>query len=85
MTRSLAQSAQYSQAFEGVLWLGAVVAAVILATLIARIVWRKLNPTNRTDSAAFTLEDLRRLRETGDLTGPEYETLRSKLLSDVNG
>lgn len=85
MTRYLAQSAQYSQALEGVLWLGAVVTVVILATLIARIVWRRLNPTNRTDHPAFTFEDLRRLREMGDLTEPEYETLRRKLLSDMNG
>ena len=80
----LAQTARQSQALEGLLWLGVIFIALMLAVGAIRHVRRSRGGVLKADGPAFTLEQLRRLREQGEVTEPEYQALRQKVLAETN-
>ena len=77
---SLAQSREQAAAFQAFIWLGILVIALMLGAAIVSYIRRKTRASARTPPPVFALEDLRQLRDHGDLTDTEYETLRQRLL-----
>jgi hypothetical protein len=70
--------------FDGLFWLGALLAALIGGVLLMYL--RRRSGRTRADGArGFALEDLRRLRDTGELSISEYEALRRKTIEDLAG
>ena len=65
--------------FEGLAWLFGLLMLVSLAAVIALYFRRRLR-SNGLDSGGFSLAELRRLRNRGELTVPEYEALRDRML-----
>jgi hypothetical protein len=63
-------------AFEGVLWLAGVVLVLVVAAVILGYVRRRIRASRSQAGPAFTLEELRRLRDQGDLSEAEYKALR---------
>jgi len=60
-----------------VIFIGLVL-AFVAAILLYRGYW--LNPDRSTDGTPWTFDDLRKLREKGEITNEEYETLRATLI-----
>ena len=58
--------------------------ASMLAVGAIRHVRRSRGGVLKADGPAFTLEQLRRLREQGEVTEPEYQALRQKVLAETN-
>jgi len=74
--------ADQAGAFEAVIWMAGLVLVLILAT--ATLAWfrghlRRSRSASRTN---FSLDDLRRMRDRGDLTAAEYERLRAAIIDD---
>lgn len=65
--------------FESLMWLAAVVSAVILATAILAYTRRRMRRNLKDHATGLTLEDLRSLRESGWLTSAEYEALARQM------
>lgn len=80
--RADAALAQSGGAFEAVVWMAGLVLVLIAAAVVLawyRSRWRGSMSTARDN---FTLDDLRRMRDRGDLTGAEYERLRAIVIAD---
>ena len=72
----LAQGNGEAAAMGGFVWIAAIALAVVVAVALT---WRLRKSTTRPTEAGdvpFSLHEIRRLRDQGDLTIPEYETLR---------
>ena len=82
---TLDRSPEQAAALEAVLWLGVVVIALLLGAVMVSYFRRKARTSAQTPAPVFTLEQLRRLRERGDLTDTEYETLKGRLLEGNGG
>ena len=65
-------------AVNGAVWLAVALAAILGAVLIVR--WVRVGESRRGPSTGFTLADLRAMRERGELTVPEYEALRGRMV-----
>jgi hypothetical protein len=74
------QPSQRPKAFEGLLWIGAIVLAFLLVVVLLQYVRTRLDASRRYARADFTLQELRRLRENGHLTETEFGTLKRKTL-----
>jgi hypothetical protein len=57
------------------------VAAIVVAFLIARAVKRRLGREPHVEP--FTIQDLRRMRDTGSITSQEYEAMRAALVAQM--
>ena len=66
--------------FESLLWLGGLVLAALLSGLVLVYVKKRSRAAERDQGADFTLDDLRRLRDRGDLTDTEYDVLRRRAI-----
>ncbi len=66
-----------------VLWITLIaVGALLIAIIASRIVRKRLEPPDR--SPSFTLQDLRELRDSGQITGPEYEAMRAAIIGQAH-
>ena len=64
------------EAFEALLWFGALVLAILLAVAIVGCLRRRIRASRLNARPSFTLNELRRLRDRGELTPSEYAALR---------
>jgi hypothetical protein len=81
----LAQTDAQAEAFGAILWMAALVMIFGVATAIALYIRKRMRPSSEGTDEGFTLADLHRLRNRGELTIAEYETLRDKLLQAKMG
>ena len=73
-----------SAAFDGVIWLAAIVLCVMVATVIwAYLRGRMRSSMYRDERPEFDLAELRRLRETGQVSATEYKNLERSLYPDI--
>jgi hypothetical protein len=73
---------QASDLLSYIAWLTVLgVAAMVVALLIARAVKRRLSSEPHVE--AFTIQDLRRMRDTGSITSQEYEAMRATLVAQM--
>ena len=77
---SIAQSREQTAVFQAFIWLAIVVIILMVGAAIVSYLRRKTRASVEIPAPVFTLEGLRRLRDRGDLTDTEYETLKQKLL-----
>ena len=75
----LAEAAREQAAFEGTIWLGGLILALLVVGLVLAYLRKRVRPVERADGFGFELEELRALRDRGELTPEEYETLRDRL------
>lgn len=83
VTWILAQNDARTVAATEILWILGVLCALAVVVVIVILILRKAL-LSRTDSAgepAFSLADLRRLRDEGAITEEEFETARAKLIA----
>jgi hypothetical protein len=57
------------------------VSALLIALVVSRFVRRRLH--QRASTQAFSLEDLRRMRDGGRITQPEYEAMRAAVIAEM--
>lgn len=81
----LAESDAQAEAFEAILLMAALVLIFAIATVIVVYLRKRMRPSRVETDGGFSLADLRRLRNSGELTIAEYETLRNKLLQAKMG
>ena len=65
---------------EGLTWFAGVVVTTLLAAVVVAYLMRRFRTRDETWTPRFTLEELRRLKERGDLTDAEYHALRQRTL-----
>ena len=70
--------------FESVLFVSAILVAVILVGgVIAMLARRRYRSPEESSTIGFTLEDLRRMHERGELSLDEFQNARDKMFSKV--
>ncbi len=69
-------------ALEGLVWLGALVLATLLIALVALYVRKRFLRRSEVQTPEFTLDELRKLRDAGELTVAQYEALRDRMVQD---
>lgn len=57
------------------------VSAMLLALAVSRMFRKRLRRETRTE--AFTLQDLRGMRDAGDITQQEYEAMRATIIGEM--
>ncbi|MFQ5494501.1 MAG: SHOCT domain-containing protein [Phycisphaerae bacterium] len=70
-----------SAAFEGVTWMAVLLGVIVVATVILAWARRRLMSSRSAPGTPFSLADLRRLRDRGELTKNEYEAVRRSMLT----
>ena len=76
-------SSAESAAFEGILWLGGIVFAILAAVLIVRYWLRRVYNPWQDNRPSFTLQELRCLRDQGEISEVEYETLKQRVVESA--
>lgn len=76
-----AQAAESQAVFDGVIWLGAIVAVVSLGVVIAAYARRRLTREREEISPLASLHELRKMLDCGDLTQEEFAALKSRALA----
>ena len=69
-----------SAAFSGLMWLGCIVLLSLLAVIIVVSARRRAKASGECTVPPFTLDDLRRMREAGDVTVSEFEALKHDVI-----
>lgn len=77
-----APTANQQVLIDGFVRLAVLLAAVVVMAVVIVLVRRYFRRRVQSDRAAFTLDQLKRLRDRGDLTEAEYGILRSKAMLD---
>lgn len=67
------------------LWLGVLAVLVVAAGIAVALVRRGVRNSGSAGSPAFTLQDLREMRDRGDLTEVEYQAARTAALGQAAG
>lgn len=70
-------------AAETMIWLGAGMALFLFAVIAGAYVRRRFARSGEEVPSTFTLDGIRRLRDRGELTAPEYETLRQRIIRET--
>jgi len=79
----LASAKAQTAAFEGILWLFGIIVLTTLVGLIGVYLRRHYRKAENSSTLGLTLEQLKWLRDRGDLLDAEYKMLRVKLLADI--
>lgn len=76
-----APSGGRAEAFEALWWMGGLILGLSVVVVLLAYLRRRLRATARAsaDSPPFTLDQLRQMRERGDLTDGEYQALRDRI------
>jgi hypothetical protein len=65
---------------DALIWTALMMAVALMAIMLLYAVRRRMRRTDESASPPFTLAELKRLRDAGEITIPEYDALRAKLL-----
>lgn len=76
----VARTTDMQRAVEAVFWFVVVLAAVGLGALVLMLVRRRVMREDRADPVGLDLQHLREMRDRGELTIPEYEALKQKII-----
>lgn len=74
-----ATASKEAQAFEALLWFAAIVFVVIGAVVAFAFIRRRLVRAGGAP-VPFTLDELRRMRDRGDVTAEEFESIKRRML-----
>ncbi len=77
-----AQSTEQKKMFEGLLWMGATILALVFAGALVAYFRKRVASHGEGEGPDFTLDELRRLKEAGNLTPAEYEALKKRSISE---
>jgi hypothetical protein len=81
----LAQSqGSSSQAFEAAMWALALIVLVLLGSLGVVFLRRKVLSKDGGGTEVITMSDLRTMRDSGQLSQEEYDTMRAKMAKKVS-
>lgn len=80
MAAALVQSSRGVSAQRGILWFLLVVAALALVAVVIAFLRRRMRRVDEAVASEFSLEQLRELRDRGELTIQEYEALRRRTM-----
>jgi hypothetical protein len=69
--------------FEAVGWMAVLLVIMTAAAIAVGLIRRRLHRRGSASGEPFTLESLRVLREQGRLTDAEYESLKRRVIADV--
>lgn len=69
-----------SAGVDALIWTAAMTAVIVLALLALGAYRRRLKRAETANQPIFTLSEIKRLRDNGEITIPEYEALRAKVL-----
>lgn len=72
-------------ATETLIWLGGGMALFIFAVVAGWYMRRRFTRSVDDGPSVFTLDGIRRLRDRGELTVPEYESLRQRIIREMQG
>ncbi len=75
--------AHQARVLEGVIWMGLLILLIIVGVGVAACVRQRAKASQRHRREAFTLEELRRLRNRGTVTPDEHDTLRNRIVIDL--
>lgn len=75
--------ASQEAAFKGLMWLGVLIALLIVSVIILAFIRSRMRRTRQLTEPSFSLDDLRKLRDRGAVTTAEYETLRKRLVESL--
>jgi hypothetical protein len=70
-----------AKAFEALLWFGAILVILMAAGAVVFCIRRRLMGSPEDSPGGFTLEDLRGLRDRGEVSRDEYEAMKQKVVS----
>jgi len=79
----LSQAVRQGAVFDGLLWMGIVLGAVALAAWTLLAIRKRFQSLGNNEPADFSLDQLRELRDRGELTLAEYEALRQNAIERV--
>lgn len=68
---------------EALIWTAVVMAASVVALLVLGAYRRRMRRAETSPQPVFTLAEIKRLRDHGEITISEYEALRRKLLEET--
>jgi hypothetical protein len=80
---SVRAAANPDDAFDAVIWMGVLIGVVIVGGVVVAYLRSRMRTPTGLKQATFTFDDLRRMRDRGEVTIAEYETLRKKLLDEL--
>lgn len=69
------------EAWEPLMWLGAILLGGLLLLWAVRTMLKRRNRPDNLFGLSFSLDELRGLRDRGELTVDEYEVLRKKVIA----
>jgi len=75
----LAQRSGREAIVGGLVWLGVFFAVAVVAAWLLAILWRRFITPDNAGKPDFTLEQLKQLRDQGELTAQQYECLKEKV------
>ena len=67
-------------AFSGLLWLGGILLLIVTAVAVAIYMRRGIRSSGQDGEPPFTLEDLRRMRDAGEVTQTEFDALKRRII-----
>lgn len=71
---------------QAVIWLGALIVLIIVASIVGYWVVRRVKSWSQTDddtAGAFSLQRLRTMRESGEISEQEYQVMRQTILGQA--
>lgn len=84
LTPLLSQSGSAEQVGELLTALGCLVGAAVMAVVVGVVVYKRFSPSQQRDegSTAFSLVDLRRLRDEGQISEDEFQKARGRVIGE---
>ncbi len=76
----LGQQVSRHAVVSGAVWLGVFLAVAFAAAWLMTVLWRRFIMNDNAGKPDFTLEQLRQLRDRGELTQEQYERLKEKAI-----
>jgi len=67
-------------AFSGLLWIGGILLLTLMTVVVALYLRRQLRSSREDAGPPFTLEDLRRMRDAGEVTPDEFDVLKRSVI-----
>ena len=83
-TAALGQAGRQEAAIECLMWMGAIIMALLMAVVVVLFIRKRLRAARQPGGPDFSLEQLRRLRDQGSLTDEEYEAIKQKSIAQTD-